>query len=179
VDPVGLVLACNASFDRMSGLIPGATGHGLAELLGAEWAPPDTRGHRPRLTLRLGSTSPHLVSFLVYGCPAGHVLVGERVLFTETHVVERLAALHEDLVNATRELQKKNAALEEAKAHIRTLSGILPICSYCKKIRNDQGYWEQVEAYVSQRTDADFSHSVCQECMPKVYPHAEYPFLYE
>ncbi len=70
----------------------------------------------------------------------------------------------EDLVEErTEELQK---ALDEVKV----LSGFLPICSYCKKIRDDDGYWNQLEAYISQNTDALFSHSICSECMEKHHP---------
>jgi len=54
--------------------------------------------------------------------------------------------------------------LEEAIANVRQLSGLLPICSYCKKIRDDQNYWQQVEAFVGTRTDATFSHSICPDC---------------
>jgi len=60
--------------------------------------------------------------------------------------------------------------LSQALDHIRTLQGILPICSFCKKIRDDLGYWNQVEAYISRHTDAQFSHSVCPECVQKHYP---------
>ena len=60
--------------------------------------------------------------------------------------------------------------LQKALAEVRTLRGILPICSFCKKIRDDDGYWNQVEVYVKNRSDADFSHSVCPDCMKKHYP---------
>lgn len=54
--------------------------------------------------------------------------------------------------------------LQDALDHIKTLQGILPICSYCKKIRDDQNYWQQVESYISKTTDARFTHSICPEC---------------
>ena len=60
--------------------------------------------------------------------------------------------------------------LKKALGEVKTLRGILPICSFCKKIRNDKGYWDQVEVYVSQHTDADFSHGICPDCMAKHYP---------
>ena len=63
-------------------------------------------------------------------------------------------------------IQKLNQALEQ----IKTLKGILPICSFCKKIRNDKGYWDQLEAYISHHTDAEFSHSICPECVIEYYP---------
>lgn len=64
--------------------------------------------------------------------------------------------------------QKEN--LEVALSKIKTLSGMLPICSHCKKIRDDKGYWSQVESYIREHTDAEFSHGICPECMKKHYP---------
>ncbi len=66
-----------------------------------------------------------------------------------------------------RQLDQHIRELEAANAHIHTLQGIIPICMYCKKVRNDKDYWEQVEKYVSERTDALFSHAVCPECYEK------------
>jgi hypothetical protein len=62
------------------------------------------------------------------------------------------------------------AELKGALAQIKTLRGIFPICAKCKKIRDDKGYWQQVEAYISQRTDAHFSHGLCPHCMELLYP---------
>jgi hypothetical protein len=63
--------------------------------------------------------------------------------------------------------------LQDALAEVRTLSGFLPICSSCKKIRDDTGYWNQIEAYISKHTQADFSHSLCPKCAKKLYPDLE------
>jgi len=68
------------------------------------------------------------------------------------------------------ELQELLASLQKALEEIKTLKGIVPICASCKKIRDDQGYWEQVEAYVSRHTEAQFSHSICPKCIQKLYP---------
>ncbi len=54
--------------------------------------------------------------------------------------------------------------LEEALARVKQLSGLLPICSYCKKVRDDRNYWQQVESYVGQHSEAQFSHSICPDC---------------
>ena len=59
-------------------------------------------------------------------------------------------------------------ALEEALAQVKRLQGLLPICAWCKRVRNDQNYWQQVETYVAERTDARFSHGICPECREKV-----------
>ena len=59
--------------------------------------------------------------------------------------------------------------LKKALAEIKTLKGIVPICASCKKIRDDKGYWEQVESYIGRHTDAKFSHGICSECEKKLY----------
>jgi PAS domain S-box-containing protein len=60
--------------------------------------------------------------------------------------------------------------LNKALLEVDTLRGILPICSFCKKVRDDKGYWEQVDVYISKHSQADISHSVCPECLEKQYP---------
>jgi len=59
---------------------------------------------------------------------------------------------------------------QKAIEEIKTLKGIIPICANCKSIRNDKGYWELVESYISKNTDAQFSHGICPDCMQKLYP---------
>ena len=67
--------------------------------------------------------------------------------------------------------QKLMNKLQEAFAHIKELKGLLPICSTCKKIRNDRGYWQVVEGYISEHTDATFTHGICPDCMKILYPN--------
>ena len=74
------------------------------------------------------------------------------------------------LVKMQDSLASKVEELRQAIDQIKTLRGIVPICASCKKIRDDQGYWNQVEVYVRDHTEAEFSHSLCQECMKKLYP---------
>jgi PAS domain-containing protein len=62
-------------------------------------------------------------------------------------------------------LIEQNNELRKAIEHIKTLQGIIPICSHCKKIRNDEGYWNQVEDYIAKHADVQFSHSICPDCM--------------
>ena len=57
---------------------------------------------------------------------------------------------------------------DHLKSELRTLRSIIPICASCKKIRNDKGYWQQVEAYISEHTDLDFTHSYCPECAKRI-----------
>ncbi|MDD4241769.1 MAG: PAS domain-containing protein [Smithellaceae bacterium] len=68
------------------------------------------------------------------------------------------------------EREKLIGELQQALAEVKTLSGLLPICSSCKKIRNDEGYWERIEKYISDRSGALFSHGLCPECVRKLYP---------
>jgi len=67
------------------------------------------------------------------------------------------------------EIRLLNNKLEKVLAEIKTLKGIVPICSFCKKIRDDKGFWNQVEKYVQEHSNAEFSHSVCPECMKEHY----------
>ena len=78
-----------------------------------------------------------------------------------------------EAVRAQAALQQRNATLQRALAEIRQLRGILPICAHCKKIRDDQGYWHQLEAYIRDHSEADFSHGICPECLHKLYPDIE------
>jgi DNA-binding response OmpR family regulator len=63
--------------------------------------------------------------------------------------------------------------LREALANVKSLSGLLPICAGCKKIRDDKGYWNQVETYIQKNSDAKFSHGMCPDCIKKWYPELE------
>jgi len=67
-------------------------------------------------------------------------------------------------------LEGERAALQEALSKVRQLSGMLPICASCKKVRDDQGYWTQIELYVRDHSEAEFSHGLCPDCGEHLYP---------
>jgi PAS domain S-box-containing protein len=71
---------------------------------------------------------------------------------------------------ATAEKENLIEELKQALAEVKTLSGMLPVCAHCKKIRDDQGYWNQMESYITKHSDALFSHCVCPDCAVKLYP---------
>ena len=73
----------------------------------------------------------------------------------------RIVGLQSDLADRVRDL-------EDALSQIKQLTGMLPICSYCKKIRNDQDYWQRVEDYVGEHSEAQFTHGICPECYEKI-----------
>ncbi len=74
------------------------------------------------------------------------------------------------LETAEAEREALIASLTKALEDVKTLRGIVPICASCKRVRDDKGYWSQVEAYVSRHTEAQFSHGVCPECAARLYP---------
>ncbi len=82
-------------------------------------------------------------------------------LLARVEVGVRVVSLREALASRVREL-------EQAFARVRRLQGLLPICSYCKKIRDDKNYWRQVESYISEHSEAAFSHGICPDCYERV-----------
>lgn len=84
--------------------------------------------------------------------------------------VEGIARDITELKTAQEAQKKLIGELRDAMAKIRTLSGMLPICSSCKKIRDDKGYWKRLEAYIYEHTDAQLSHGLCPDCVKKLYP---------
>ena len=85
------------------------------------------------------------------------------------HIISDITALNRA------EEQQKNliSELQNALAKVKTLSGFLPICANCKKIRDDKGYWNQIETYIRDHSEADFSHGLCPECAKNLYPGFE------
>jgi hypothetical protein len=94
-------------------------------------------------------------------------LVMEKVRESVQQRLEKSLKEQEDI---NKEKQKLIHELQEAIDEVTQLQGILPICSHCKKVRDDTGYWEQVEKYVQDRSEATFSHSLCPDCIKPLYP---------
>jgi hypothetical protein len=94
-----------------------------------------------------------------FGMPHGRPL-GRLVILRD--VTERRAA--------EKERERLLVDLQKAAAEIRTLQGLLPICSSCKRVRDDTGYWNQIETYISAHADVRFSHGLCPECARRLYP---------
>ena len=92
-----------------------------------------------------------------------------RLLPTVITKVLQQYALAEEKRKAEQEKERLIEKLQVAMAQVKKLSGLLPICAHCKKIRNDDGYWTQLESYISEHSDAQFSHGICPDCMEKYY----------
>jgi len=73
-------------------------------------------------------------------------------------------------IDITEQVEARKLILKEKEHEIKRLRGMLPICASCKKIRDDNGYWSQIEVYIKEHTEAEFSHGLCPECVKKLYP---------
>jgi hypothetical protein len=109
------------------------------------------------VTLPFFPKANYLLLILGYGIAA---LLGSLIIFIAGHMLDK----------KEREQQELIKGLKRALLEIKTLQGIVPICSFCKKIRDDKGFWSQVESYVSHHTEAEFSHGVCPDCQEEHYP---------
>jgi PAS domain S-box-containing protein len=105
---------------------------------------------------------------------------------TETPIDDSTAPIRDDKGNITgavlvfQDITERKRAEEEreqlilelwdALAKVKTLRGLLPICAHCKKIRDDEGYWNQLEAYIQEHSEVEFTHGICPECTKKLYP---------
>ena len=79
--------------------------------------------------------------------------------------------------NAEDEQRALSESLQEALANIKILKGLLPICANCKKIRDDSGGWQQIETYISEKSDTKFTHGICPDCIRKLYPEFTKEFI--
>ena len=98
-------------------------------------------------------------------------------------ILKQVAEIKKELTAAQQEIERRKQLereretlikeLQQALSEIKTLRGFLPICANCKKVRDDEGYWQQIEEYIQARSDARFSHSICPECTKKLYPELD------
>ena len=140
-------------------------------LLGLEWLL-HRPGFRPGYELFLFALFGLLVGwFALFGSLVSRLrrrLRKELVLIEEAHRALRRESEARQAAQA--ESERLVAELQQSLAEVRRLDGLLPICASCKKVRDDQGYWNQIEAYISSRTEAQFSHGVCPDCAKQLYP---------
>jgi CheY-like chemotaxis protein len=102
--------------------------------------------------------------------PLGYLIkpIAERELKAAIEISLYKHRLDTLLAGKNRELAAKVEELEAALAQVRELSALLPICAWCKNIRNEKGYWEEVSAYISKHTNTTFTHGICEECQKKM-----------
>ncbi len=98
------------------------------------------------------------------------LIVSFFVLKRENKIKDTINQKNQELEKAKKDLEENINRLEEASRNIKILSGLIPICSSCKKIRDDAGYWHQIEKYIKEHSDAVFSHGLCPACAKELYP---------
>ncbi len=107
----------------------------------------------------------------------GHTLpvqINANILFDEKGNPVEILGVARDISKQKKLREEREALiqkLQDALKEIKTLRGILPICSICSKVRDDKGYWEQVDVYIQKHSQADISHSICPECTKDLYPN--------
>ena len=154
----------NPAARRLTGLAPSSSiGRDIDTLL-SSW-PEFLASCRDEQTFQheipgMGSTSRCLDMSVIRLIDASGHNRGKLIILRDITARKHLEAEREDLIRT----------LQEALHSVKTLSGLLPICANCKKIRDDRGYWHQVEVYIHEHSEADFSHSLCPECAKKLYP---------
>ncbi len=127
-------------------------------------------GEREGTAWALAILAAAALAFLV---PGGHAYESENVwrfLITYALVFIFSYGLESSRRRLHSRLVAEKASLEEALAEVKTLRGLLPICTRCKKVRDDQGYWQQIEPFVDRRSEARFSHGLCPKCVTRLYP---------
>jgi len=125
--------------------------------------------HKQRRTKENGSPNNYEFRFISKEGKERHVFITVGMIQGTDHSVASLLDIT-DRIRIEKEKEDLIAKLKDALNSIKTLNGLLPICSHCKMIRDDQGYWNQIEVYIQKHSDAAFSHSICQECAKKYYP---------
>ena len=127
----------------------------------------------PLIRIKNGDKEFNCESKKEYGNEVHHFIVTARPFYDSNQEVSGVIESFQD-ITALKKLEKEKehliACLRESLANVKLLSGFLPICASCKKIRDDKGYWNQIEAYLRDHSDAKFSHGLCPDCTRDLYP---------
>jgi hypothetical protein len=161
---IALCLTLSIAIFILDSLIPLGVAGGVPYILVvlvSLWSP------RKKLPIYVAIGGSILTVIGFYSSPAGGELW--KVIFN------RSLALFAIWATAILSVQRKTIYDEKEKAllDLKILSGLLPICASCKKIRDDKGYWNQIELYISDRSEAEFSHGICPLCAEKLYGHLD------
>ena len=188
IDPDGGDLVCRQATGSESDIVRGwrlAPGKGIVGWVvghGESMVVPDTRADERHVQTVDREIGVELRSILSVPLRVTQGVIGA-IQVLDTHVgrftaadlalVEPLAATAAVAIENARLYEEANrliAKLREALANIKTLKGLIPICASCKKIRTDQGFWQQVDVYIREHSEVEFSHGLCPDCLKKLYP---------
>jgi hypothetical protein len=97
------------------------------------------------------------------------LIVAGCLLDVNLHKLAREKKIERELRRANEKLDETNRALRKSLARVKVLSGLLPICASCKKVRDDKGYWRQLESYLYKHSEAEFAHWLCPECIEQLW----------
>jgi PAS domain S-box-containing protein len=167
-DPQGVILSVNpAAATALGYRQEAAAGKHLSDFLA-----PSVRSQFPRYLRRVQTDGHDSGYMLVLACNRTERIWLYRNLFVRENGKPPYVLGHAmdvtDQKNTERKLQSTLAELQEALAEVKTLKGLLPICAWCKKIRTEAGDWTDLESYITENSEAHFSHGVCSECLPKL-----------
>jgi PAS domain S-box-containing protein len=173
LDPVGHIVSINPFMEELSG-------YRVDEVKGKEWfatfLPEKDRDSVRALFMKAVSdiqTKGIVNTIVLRDGRERYIEWNDRALKDKSGNTIGLLAIGQDITErkkAEQEREKLIASLQKALQKVKQLSGLLPICSYCKKIRDDEGHWEQIETYIGKHSETEFSHSICPECTKKLYP---------
>lgn len=110
----------------------------------------------------------HMITIIFSTCIA--TIAGFFVLREHARLQQRLVEEIAERTHAQEQQERLIGELRAALANVKTLRGLLPICASCKKIRDDAGYWNQLETYIHEHSEAKFSHGLCPDCIRQLYP---------
>lgn len=164
----GLFTGCNAAFETLTGRSRQAI-LGLAAIAGQTF-PWD---EKDRSLLANAAAETYEATVADTANKPHHFVISTAPYRTTTGVLDGLVVVLQDITDRKAEEEEKARLITELQttlADIKTLSGLLPICAHCKKIRDDSGYWKKIESYIQAHSKAEFSHSICPECADKFYP---------
>ncbi|MBN1605265.1 MAG: hypothetical protein JW940_01455 [Polyangiaceae bacterium] len=170
LDGAGVIVDSSVGFSRLLGRNDKPVGTPFYELFADERS--DRRSGLPQVGYLVARARPPSIPSRL---EAQAIRSGEKLLVVaeqvhvEQNVVEQLARLNDEMTNLTRQLHKDKAELERSIARIKRLEGLIAICSYCHRIRNETQSWQRLEEYLTDHSDALFSHGLCPECEAKYF----------
>lgn len=182
VDDQMMIRDTNRGFQKLFSLKANPAGRALSDFLLLGKDMPLNPGEEWRMRCNPRSGESGVLSGHMMVVEGGRIFIGEKLMPTDSGIVEQMTLLANELTNKERALTKQNrdltvlhktlsekvAELEAAIERVKQLEGIIPICMYCKKIRNDKNTWQQLERYITEHTEAHFSHGICPDCAEKV-----------
>lgn len=160
--------------DRLGALLgieaKGLVGSHIKEIVYPDDVDSARERHEKRVSGEIGPSTYDLRFKTASGEPLWVFVSASRIKWKGNHAVLAMITDINERKRLESEREEMIGELQRAIADVKTLTGLLPICASCKKIRDDNGYWQQVESFIGERTEAEFSHGICPDCFKRLYP---------